>query len=104
MIATRTSFTFALRKAARAVLSPFVALDAVVFAIRALQQDVSLAWTEVWQIAIVEAGVWVLVACLIYVQRLTNDRFGAMQDEIEDLKERMSVLETHDERDVRKRA
>lgn len=101
MIATRNSFTFSLRKAGQAVLSPFVALDAVVFVVRAYQQDVSLAWREVWEIAIVEVGVWVLVACAMYMQRLTNARLAVMQDEIEDLKERISQLETRDEREVR---
>lgn len=97
MIATRTSFTFSLRKAAQAVLSPFVALDAVVFWVRAYQQGMTLAWRELGEIALVELGAWVLVAFVIYVQRSTNDRFGAMQDEIAELKERISLLETRDE-------
>lgn len=83
------------------MLSPVVALDALVFAVRAYQQGLSVASTEVAEIAVIEVGVWVLVACVIYTQRLTNARFAALQDEIEDLKERISQLETREERDMR---
>jgi hypothetical protein len=94
MIATRTSFTFFLGRAVSAVVIPFAVLDAVVFGINAYQHDVATALAQVKELAVLEAGLWLMLAFVMFVQRSTNDRFSVMQDEIEELKERISHLET----------
>ena len=42
-----------------------------------------------------EIGVWLLIAFAMFVERRMSSRFTAVQDEIEELKERISHLETH---------
>ena len=77
------------------VLIPFVVLDVLLFAITALQHGISAAWNGVKQLAIPEIGVWLIIALAMLLERRVSNRFTAVQDEIEELKERISHLETH---------
>ncbi len=96
MSATRTSVGFFLRKTAVVILLPFAAVDAALFWVTAYQQGMRVAGIFIAELATAEIALWLAAAITRYVQRSTSDRFRAMQDEIEELKERISMLETSD--------
>ena len=77
------------------VLIPFVVLDVLLFAITMLQHGIPSAWSVIKQLALPELGVWLIIALAMLLERRVSNRFTAVQDEIEELKERISHLETH---------
>lgn len=91
----RSSFAFFLSKTTKMVLIPFAVLDVLIFAITTMQHGLPAAWTEIKQLAVPEIGVWLIIALAMLLERRVSNRFTAVQDEIEELKERISQLETH---------
>jgi hypothetical protein len=91
----RSSFGFFLWRATKLALIPIAVLDLLLFAITALQHGIPAAWSDIKQLAIPELGVWLVIAFAMLLERRVSTRFTAVQDEIEDLKERISHLETH---------
>ena len=91
----RSSFAFFLSKTTKMVLIPFVVLDALIFAFTTMQHGIPAAWTEIKQLAVPELGVWFIITLAMLLERRVSTRFTAVQDEIEELKERISHLETH---------
>ena len=77
------------------VLIPFVVLDVLLFAITTMQHGIPAAWTEIKQLAVPELSVWLIIALAMLLERRVSTRFTAVQDEIEELKEQISHLETH---------
>lgn len=91
----RSSFAFFLSKTTKMVLIPLAVLDVLIFAITAIQHGLPAAWSELKQLAVPEICVWLVVALVMLLERRVSNRFTAVQDEIEELKERISHLETH---------
>ena len=91
----RSSFGFFLWRATKLALIPIAVLDLLLFAITALQHGIPAAWSDIKQLAIPELGVWLVIAFAMLLERRVSTRFTAVHDEIEDLKERISHLETH---------
>jgi hypothetical protein len=91
----RSSFGFFLWRATKMALIPIAVLDLLLFAITALQHGIPAAWSDIKQLAIPELGVWLVIAFAMFFERRMSSRFTAVQDEIEELKERISHLETH---------
>jgi hypothetical protein len=94
----RSSFPFLLWKATKLVLIPLAVLDVLLFAVTWSQHGLPTARLQIEQLAFPEIIVWLAMALLMFLQRGVNSRFTAMQDEIEELKERISHLETHVDR------
>jgi len=94
MTATRTSFRFFLVKAAKVVVIPFVVLDVVAFLGSVHENGFAVAWADLGKLVVLEILLWPALAMLMYRRRAMDDRFSAMQDEIEELKERISRVET----------
>ena len=76
------------------VLIPLVVLDVLIFGITTMQHGAPAAWSELKQLAVPELGVWLVIALVMLLERRVSNRFTAVQDEIEELKERISHLET----------
>ena len=91
----RSSFAFFLSKTTKMVLIPFAVLDVLIFGITTMQHGIPAAWSELKQLAVPEIGVWLIIAVAMLLERRVNTRFTAVQDELEELKERISHLETH---------
>jgi len=91
----RSSLGFYLLKTTKLVLVPFAVLDVLIFAIVTMQHGLPAAWNELQQLAVPEVIVWILTAFAMFAERRVSNRFAAVQDEIEELKERISQLETH---------
>ena len=91
----RSSFAFFLLKTTKLVLIPVALLDVLFFGISALQHGLFAAWHEIKQLLIPEIGLWLVVAFAMFLDRRVHRGFTAVQDEIEELKERVSRLETH---------
>ena len=91
----RSSFPFSLWRATKLVLIPLAVLGLLLFAVTSTQRGLSAARLQIEQLAFPEIALWLLIACVMFLQRRVNRRFTALQDEIEELKERISHLETH---------
>lgn len=90
----RSSLSFSLWKTTKLVLIPFAVLDIVIFVISTMQHGFSVAWTDIKQLAVPELGVWLVITFAMLLERRINTRFTAVQEELEELKERISHLET----------
>jgi len=90
----RSSFPFFFWKTTRLVLIPLAVLDLLIFAVTALQHGMPTAWATLNQLAFPEIVLWLAITFAAFLQRGVNNRFTALQDEIEELKERISRLET----------
>ena len=90
----RSSFGFVLWKTTKRVLFPIALLDLLLFAITTRQRGLPSAWATLNELAFPEIVLWLAITFAIFVERRVNNQFAALRDEIEELKERISHLET----------
>jgi hypothetical protein len=91
----RSSFGFFLSKTTTLVLFPLAVLTLLLFAITTMQHGVAAARVQLAQLLFPELILWLAITFAMFLERRVSTRFTAMQDEIEELKERISHLETH---------
>jgi len=92
----RSSFGFVLWRTTRLVLIPIAVFDFLLFAITALQHGIPAASAQIAALAFPEIALWLAITFAIFVERRVNTQFAATRDEIEELKERISRLETRE--------